>query len=127
MIGTGFQIGLDTLAGLEFRADKPHTACKICGAVFQSNADRNLPVGVLENHAVWAAESLRRSWSHRHARTHPQHEHMNLQKSGLWCTPEAAIKLAAFGIIPIVDLVMNDEIEGALAESKPVPFNDSEG
>ncbi len=126
MLGTGFQVGLHSLTGLDFRADKPHTACKICGAVFQSNSDRALPVGVLEGHAVWAAESIRRKWSHNHAKYHSQHEHESLKKSGRFCTPEAAVKLVPYGIIPFGDAVLDPEIEDALRISKPVPFNDSE-
>lgn len=128
MLATGFQVGLTSLAGLTFDPAKSHTACKICGAVFQSNADRDLPPvgGFAESHAVWAAESIRRRWSHKHAKTHTEKEHERLKMSGRWCTPEAALKLVAYGIIPISDAVLDPEIEDALRESSPIPFNDSE-
>lgn len=108
-------VGLEQLVGLEFRVDKPHTFCRICGAIYQTSLDRSDSPLALE---------LRRGWSYRHARTHPDHEHRSLMLSGRFVTPEAQISLAAFGII---DLHLDDEIDQALFESKPVPKDDTEG
>jgi len=47
-------------------------------------------------------------------------------------TPEAAKKLAAFGLLPVGDMATpegneSDEIRVALLESSPMPTDDSEG
>jgi hypothetical protein len=49
-----------------------------------------------------------------------------LKISGLTMTPEAAHKLAAFGLIPISDMVLNEEVASALMESHPVPSSEVE-
>lgn len=112
---SGMAVGLDQLIGLDFDQAKPHTFCRICGAIYQSDLDRR-------DH--YLAVKLRQDWSHRHAGTHTTTEHNQLLLSGRFLTPEAQIVLAAFGIISIT---LDDEIEQALFESRPVPTNDSEG
>lgn len=112
---SGMAIGLHELTGLEFRIDKPHTFCRICGAIYQSSLDRR-------DHPL--AIELRRDWSYRHARLHPDHEHRSLMLSGRFMTPEAQIELASFGIL---DLHIDDEITQSLFESKAIPKDDTEG
>jgi hypothetical protein len=98
------------LAELLFDPNAPYTCCRICGSVFQSTLDR---------HGSAPVEALlkRRAWSFYHASTHSEHEHRMLKLSGNWCTPEAAKKLTPFGIIDLVGLVMDDEIESAYKEA----------
>jgi hypothetical protein len=120
LLATGAAVGLNSLVGLLFEPSRPYTACRICGKVYQSALDRalgNCPT-TLEQ---------RKSWSHQHARSHSSTQHRQLASSGLQFTPEAANALAAFGIVPLSDMVLNDEVESAMAESKAKPFNDAEG
>jgi len=132
----GAAVGLEALEGLKFRKERPYTGCCICGAIFQSEADRN-PVAVyqrnpaefshrLSNVDIYAL-TLRENWRQKHAKTHPEHQHESFRKSGLWCTPEAAHRMAAFGIIPLSDALPESETEAALYESSPIPKDDVEG
>lgn len=131
----GAAVGLDALPGLKFRPDRDHSYCGICGAVFQSEADRD-PVGVYQqdpaqfSHRLANVEiharNLRQQWRLTHSKTHPQRAHNSLRLSGRHVTPEAAEKLAAFGIISLTDLVMDDEVSHALRLSKAVPKDDAE-
>lgn len=130
----GAAVGLQVITGLHFDPNYNYAGCRICGAVFQSNADRN-PVGVLAREPRFCtveevnahATELRRQWSQNHARKeHTEKEHLDLALSGAWCTPEAAYLLAAFGTIPISDGAISDEHYHALLESKPIPTDDAE-
>jgi predicted component of type VI protein secretion system len=69
------------------------------------------------------AKQNRDAWAKTHAYTHTVQEHRQLKLSGRTMTPEAANKLAAYGVIPIVDMVLSDEHSAALRESKAVPEN----
>jgi len=69
----------------------------------------------------------RKAWSIKHARTHSAKEHALLAISGNWCTPEASQKFAAYGLIPITDMVLSDEHQDALRNAKSIPINDAEG
>ena len=126
-------VGLPALEGLRFRPDKPHTACRICGAVYQSDADRELPSYLPADDAgmaayeVWAAESQRRRWSDNHAKTHTTTQHRQLALSGRFCTVEAAGKLASYGIISLSDAIFDPDYAEALLEISPIPDLDSEG
>jgi hypothetical protein len=118
LIGSGFAVGLSSLTNFEFKPDKPFRACLICGDVYQTEADRdNNPLGAIR----------RQAWADRHAQTHTDREHRMLMLSGNTMTPEAANKLAAYGVIPIADMVLSNEHEMALFESKAIPVNDAEG
>lgn len=109
---------------MEFRHDRPWTACRICGLVFQSKLDRT---NNFNEEAQLRALLLRREWSIRHAKTHSATEHRELALSGRWLSPEAAQKLSSFGIIPLTDAVMDNEVEAALREAPRHPANDVEG
>jgi hypothetical protein len=128
----GAAFGLEELEGLKFMIDREFTACLICGDVFQSAYDRH-PLekisGFLPNLQAVAlfAASLRKEWSHKHAKEHPERVHQALRDSGRFYTPEAAIKLAAFGIISAADLAMDDEVNDALRQSSPIPTDDAQG
>jgi hypothetical protein len=133
LVAYGAQAGLTTLEGLRFDPSKPYTGCKLCGAVFQSDYDRHpgnyvdgnlfIDTKMVELYAL----GLRKEWSQNHARRHSEHEHHMLELSGLWCAPEAAQSLAPLGVIPLTDMVVSEETEEALRESKPVPTDDVEG
>lgn len=123
LVGSGFAIGLTSLEGLEFDPARPHTFCRICGAVFQGPLDRTA-VGVFQE-ALALGE--RKAWSHKHAKHHSAREHRSLELSGRFCTPEAAHKLVAYGVLPISDALADEEVAHALFESSPVPLDDAEG
>lgn len=125
VIITGAAVGLDKLAGLVFDKDKPFRACLICGAVFQSKGDRKTNSASSQRHVEQMAH-IRILWANKHAREHSIKEHDALKRSGNVMTPEAANKLAAFGLIPAVDAVLSDEINIALLESSAIPQDDCE-
>ena len=122
LVAHGLAVGLETLTNLKFKPDKPYTYCRICGAIFQNENSRTASTVLKEA----LAKEERRVWSLNHAKTHTLQEHTTLVVSGLWLMPEAANKLAAFGVIPLADSVINEESNNALRESSPIPFNDSE-
>lgn len=131
LFGTGFAMPIE---GMKFNPDKDYRACLICGAVYQSWLDRNyqaLPVGPLKQKLAARAKEQRGNWAVKHAGTHSIYEHELLKKSGLSMTPEAAKKLAAFGLLPLSDmmidyLIMGGETTAALRESVPIPITDVE-
>jgi len=100
----------------------------ICGAIFQSKLDHTVNQGELPHNSLKAsrAKELRERWSEQHRKSHPESEHKQLRKSGRAMTPEAAHKLAAFGIIPITDMVTDNEVEYALMESSAIPTEDAQ-
>lgn len=125
---TGMAVGLDAIPNLEFDINRPYRACFICGEVFQSEIDRRVPPGTLpaNNMVAKIAKERRDAWANHHRFKHPIREHHALRASGRTMTPEAAHKLAAFGIIPVVDMVLDPEVKDALAKSSPIPQKDAE-
>lgn len=117
-IASGLAVGLHLL-DIEFDPNKPFRACLICGRVYQTPLDRagTNPEWALHNREAWAAN---------HAKAHSDREHHMLRISGLSMTPEAASKLAAYGVIPVLDAVTNEETAAALLESSPIPQDDAE-
>jgi hypothetical protein len=115
-------IGL-TDAGAKFDIGKPYTGCRLCGALYQTDADRN----IRSNQDIIDRIAARRDWSFKHARKHPQWEHEQLELSGAYMTPDAAMKLASFGIISLSDMALVDEHWHAGRESHRMPHNDVEG
>ena len=133
---TGAAVGLDALTNLRFLPHRPFTGCCICGEVFQSEADR-FPSDVFQanprqfdfkpDNVTLYALGMRKEWSHKHAKTHSQRQHDLLASSGHWATPEAVVKLVAYGVVNLGDGLINDEHEMALKESSPIPTDDVEG
>lgn len=117
-IATGLAVGLKEI-GIEFEPDKPFVCCVICGAIRQTPHDRT------NKNVLWGLRN-RRAWAEKHRKLHSEREHRQLRNSGLSMTPEAAKKLAAFGVIPVMDMVMNEETAVALLESSPIPTDDAE-
>lgn len=116
-------VGRDLLTNLEFDPQRDHTFCRICGAVFQSELDRIDQQTVFE---AFEARMRRMEWSHRHAKRHPSREHEELARSGRFLTPEATEKLVPYGIIPVQDIVMSDEVRHAGLLAPRAPINDAE-
>jgi len=106
----------------EFRDDRPYTFCRICGVVYQPELNRVHDWDYTPVVEV-AAELLRREWSATHARRHTAKEHRQLQQSGNFLTPEAAYKLAPYGIAPLGD---DAEVMQAMAEAPRAPVDGPE-
>ena len=97
-----------------FRADAPHTYCRVCGAVFQTQRDRD---SVSQVALRIEATANRKRWSHEHSATHSLQVHQELIASGRFMTPEAAIKLIPLGIIPVSDMIFDPSVEQAAHEA----------
>lgn len=115
------------LEGLEFTPRTSYVCCRLCGKVFQSRLDRQQLEEPNNVELNIAAYRLRQTWAQKHAKLHSEKAHAALRSSGLFCTPEAANKLAAFGIIDLEQLAGNEEFASAYAESSAMPSDDAEG
>lgn len=117
-------VGAEALTGLVFDPSKPHCGCGICGEVYQSDLDR------LEDPTLYERDlafDKRQQWRMQHSRSHTSTQHRQLRESGLFALPEAAGKLASFGIIPLTDTVRHVEINDALFEAPRAPKDDAQG
>lgn len=122
---TGFMVNESD--DLDYDKNCPYfRCCLICGDIFQSGYDRTAFVtgdkGIFE-----FACKLRQQWASDHAKTHPEWMHKLFAESGLSCLPEAAHKLAPFGILPVGDMVIYQSIEDALKEAPRMPSDDVQG
>lgn len=120
LYGTGFALKIEDM---EFDPAKDYRACLICGDIFQSQLDR---MEFKTPDLIVDAKTSRDRWARLHARRHTNREHHTLALSEGSMLPEAANKLAAFGLLPIMDMVDNDEVIVALFESNAMPKDDSE-
>jgi nucleoside phosphorylase len=119
---SGMAIGLPK--ELVFDVDFPCAGCRICGTVFQSDIDRIRDKTAMD--MAFAIE-CQNNWREIHNKTHTDKEHLDLARSGMWATPEAAAKLATYGIIAVSDMVLYDDTAIALANAKAIPIDDVEG
>jgi hypothetical protein len=104
-----------------FHPKAAFSGCCICGSVFQSPLDRKVYAGYATPQEQVQATVARRNWSQHHARTqHTQKEHDDLAASGRFCTPEAAYKLAPYGIVTLSDS-FHEENRVAQEEAKRLP------
>lgn len=129
------QVGHDLLTNFEFVLQAPWRCCRLCGAVYQHPADRQAYIEQQNGNMFLARlmedENKRRRdrWERIHNRRyHPNYdkEVAQLHKSGMAFTPEAAHKLAPFGIVHVGPTTYEDEIADALFEAPRAPRNDSE-
>jgi len=112
-----------------FDSNKPYVACRLCGGVFQGPLDLRVPPGHEPENSLIAklAKNRRDDWAATHAtKEHTEDEHRLLRLSGRFATPIASQRLAALGIISIVDAVIDDEIPHALAEAHRQQFEEKE-
>lgn len=99
-------LGLDEL-GSDFNPHAPFTACRLCGALMQTDRDR-FSLELMDEGDVALARLIsadetekRHNWLRRHEQlNHPISEIEAFQKTGWAMTPEAAHRLAPFGIAP---------------------------
>lgn len=97
---------------IPFRADREYTFCRVCGALFQPHLER-VPAHLYTAQVIERSSTLQRAWATKHAKTHPGHVHESFRKSGAFLSPEATLALVPYGILPISDIVLNDENEHA--------------
>ena len=132
-------IGLNSL-GAEFDIDAEFAACRLCGAVYQSPLDRKVLDYVSKGYLyrvgnMWYGHSAgincyqdanwrRQRWRRLHERRyHTESEIAAFSKTGHAFTPEAAHRLAPYGIVPTGN--MSDEIVAALFEAPRAPADDA--
>lgn len=121
LLATGLAFNLSDLL---FDPNYPFTLCRICGTVYQDALSRlESPTDEL----TWLATENRRKWSLRHSKRHSEVEHAMLAMSGHWCTPKAAKKLTAYGVIDLIALGTSEEHIAAYAEGDVIPVEDCEG
>lgn len=110
---------------LTVRRDRNLAACRLCGDLFQ-------PVWFIEASDHDFARNPEKkflgeleiiAWRTKHNERHTAREHLALAHSGLMFTPEATIKLAPFGLVPIQDAEVG-EIAQALREAPRAPVDD---
>jgi hypothetical protein len=107
-----------------FNVHADFSGCKICGEVYQSDLDRKVERGTATPKERVQATIQRKNWTNHHAKQHTSTEHRQLALSGRFCTPEAAHKLAAFGIVTLSDNVFSDEHEHAQMTADRLPTNE---
>jgi hypothetical protein len=111
---------------LSIRKDREFAACRICGAVFQSLLNTNA-VSDEEYRSdpliTIAAGIETDEWRDNHNKKHPRREHIALAKSGRTFMPEAAQRLAPYGL---VSLDQDDETVHANLTAPRAPFDDVE-
>src|SRR5207237_149389 len=120
-------IGLPEEANFNPHAD--FTGCKICGDIYQSELDRKVQLRLATPRETIQATVQRKNWSKHHAKQHTDRQHKSLALSGRFCTPEAAQRLAAWGVIGIplaIDAPVDGELRHALATAPRMPDNTPE-
>lgn len=139
-------IGLNDL-GAKFRLEAPFIACRLCGALYQTDLDRlakdYLESGRISEHfnplsresyftgdeqairVLDESTERRNRWHSLHERRyHTEAEIEALTKTGFALTPEAANRLAPYGITPMGKL--HTEIDDALFTASRAPSSDAE-
>jgi hypothetical protein len=117
--------GLTSLEGLEYNPGRPARHCKICGRSFQPALARS-DKWLTSAEAQLTVEILLKNWATYHNRTHSSREHESFQKSGRFLSPEATEKLVPLGIIPVSDIVTDDEVRHAGLLAPRAPKDDTE-
>jgi hypothetical protein len=109
----------------KFRKDREYAACRICGRVFQSGLAHVANDFEYENDpAIKMAIAIEtKMWRSRHNEKHSEKEHLALHASGLTFTPEAAHRLAPYGIVTLDN---DSEVASALLEAPRAPVDDVE-
>jgi len=113
------------LTSLTIRKDREFAACRICGDIFQPWLNTDTPDHEYNSEIRLAASIEVLEWRNKHNSRHSDAEHIMFGKSGRTLSPEAAIKLAPFGLVPI-GASDDAEVAQALAEAPRVPIDDVE-
>jgi hypothetical protein len=118
-------IGISANDGFEFRWDRPARHCRICGESFQPTLARSHDYDSSAE-IQWAVEIMLQEWATGHNKQHTERQHRQFKKSRRFLTPEATIRLAPMGIIPVQDMVFDEEVAQAGLEAPRAPFNDAQ-
>lgn len=110
---------------LSFRKDRRYAGCRLCGVLFQPRAAIETPDDRYTLALQVRVEAEIADWRKKHSRQHPDREHLSFSASNLTFTPEAANRLAPFGLVPIGD-GEDPEIAVALLEAPRAPVDDVE-
>ena len=116
------------LTTLTIRKDREFAGCAICGTLFQSRLAIELSDEEWEADRLIFAHAVAietRDWRVSHSSKHSRREHEALRASGRTFTPEAAHKLAPFGLVPIAD-ADDDEVAHAMRVAPRAPYDDVE-
>jgi hypothetical protein len=109
---------------IPFRADREYTFCRMCGDLYQPEEER-----VADHLYTWVLqqESIRKQklWREAHNKTHPDWRHRQFTASGRFLSPEATYRLVPYGIIPLSDLVLDNESEHAGLEAPRISVFDN--
>lgn len=121
-------IGQSQLTNFELRKERNLAACRLCGAVFQPAYYIKHPLNLpLDPEKAYEAEREILDWRSKHNSKHSPHEHMLLAMSGRVFTPEAAHKLAPFGLVPVSYQEENpEEVADALLKAPRAPTSSPE-
>ena len=129
--------GQSQLVNFKFVLAAPWTACRICGALCQTELDRLAYRLMMENPSnserylatYEESKRLRDEWRLDHERkNHTEAEIRYLEVNNIAVTPQAAMTLASYGIITfgtIDDPVLTEETDQALFEAPRIPINDA--
>ena len=117
-----------TLASQPFqlRKDREYAACRICGALFQDHLAVATPNHLYTDELAAAVGYRTKQWRDKHNTRHSDSEHQLFRQSGRTFSPEAAFRLAPYGIVSIGDST-DDEVARAMLESPRIPDNNPEG
>lgn len=122
-------VGGTALTNFTFREDRPYAGCRLCGEIFQPSFFRSAtdiefasPFKTLD---LIDAHNQIKLWRDSHNKQHREREHLALAESGMAFTPEAAHKLAPFGLVAPID-AQDDEISSALREAPRAPTTDGQ-
>lgn len=139
-------VGLNSL-GAEFDPHAPFSACRLCGALYQTDRDRQCKNYVISGliydvdgrwfGPAYAIDILdkctarRNRWRELHERRyHSLSEIEAFAKTGHALTPEAAHRLAPYGIAPLLtdsqEDALSSEIEHAMHTAPRKPSDDAE-
>jgi hypothetical protein len=111
------------LTSLTIRKDRELAACRICGAIFQPKRNTDTPDALYTQHDANLAGIEIIEWRRKHNLSHSEKEHVAFIRSGRTLTPEAAQKLAPFGLVPLSDS-QDPEIAQAMREASRAPTDD---
>jgi len=120
-------VGQSALVNFGFRKDRPFAGCRICGDLFQPRfmiEASDIQYEVAKGRRVHGELEIA-EWREKHNERHTAQEHLDLAASSLTFTPEAAYKLAPFGLVPIADAEV-PEIAQAMKEAPRAPSDDVE-
>jgi len=126
-------VGLPDNAHDRFEPYAPMSGCRICGAVYQSKYHREVYTYRSQLGVEPPTELLARclddsnEWREKHTKLfHSEEDIESFHRTGFAFTPEAAHKLAPFGVIPMGN--MHEDIADAMFEAPRAPdFSNLEG